>query len=61
MQFLNLNLSGEMAQLLQHIQETYVPCLIKGTNKTILEQVCVHGNQLFEERARNVIWTYRRI
>ena len=59
MQFLNPNISGEMAQLLQHNQEKYVPCLSNGNNKTILEQVSLHGDQLFEERARNVIWTYR--
>ena len=59
MQFLNPNVSGEMAQLLQHNQENYVPCLKKGTTRTILEQVSLHGDQLFEERARNVIWTYR--
>ena len=59
MQFLNPNVSGEMAQLLQHNQEKYVPCLTKGTVKTILEKVPLHGDQLFEERARNVIWTYR--
>jgi len=59
MQFLNPNVSGEMAQLLQHNQEKYVPCLTEGTNKTILEQIPLHGDQLFEERARNVIWTYR--
>ena len=55
MQFLNSNVSGEMAQLLQHNQEKYVPCLTKGTNKTILEKVPLHGDQLFEESARNVI------
>ena len=59
MQFLNPNVSGEMAQLLQQNQEKYVPCLTKGTNKTILEKVPLHGDQLFEESARNVIWTYR--
>ena len=58
MQFLNPNVSGEMAQLLQHNQENYVTCLNKGTTKTI-EQVSLHGDQLFEERAQNVIWTYR--
>lgn len=59
MQFLNPNVSGEMVQLLQHNQEKYVPCLSNGNNKTILEQVSLHGDQLFEERARNVICTYR--
>lgn len=59
MQFLNPNVSGEMAQLLQHNQEKYVPRQNKGTNKTILEQVSLHSDQFFEEHARNVIWTYR--
>ena len=59
MQFMNPNVSGEMAQLLQHNQEKYVPCLTEGTIKTILEQIPLNGDQLFEERARNVIWTYR--
>lgn len=54
MQFLNPNVSGEMAQLLQHNQEHYVPRLTKASNKIILEKI-----PLFEERARNVIWTYR--
>lgn len=59
MRFLNPNVSGEMAQRLQHNQEKYVPCLTKGTEKIILEHVPLHGDQLFEECARNVIWTYR--
>ena len=59
MQFLNPNVPGEMVQLLQHNREKYVPCLTKGTNKTILEKVPLHGDQLFKKRARNVIWTYR--
>ena len=58
MQFLNPNVSGDMAQLLQHNQERYVPHL-DGENKAILTQVPLHGDQLFEERARNVIWTFR--
>ena len=48
MQFLNPNVSGEMAQLLQHNQEKYVPCLSNGNNKTILEQVSLHGDQLLK-------------
>ena len=57
MQFLNPNVSGDMAQLLQHKQEKYVhvPCLTHGTKKTILTQIPLHGDQLFEERSRNVI------
>lgn len=39
---------------LQHNQEHYVPLLTKASNKIILENI-----PLFEERARNVIWTYR--
>lgn len=59
MQFLNPNVAGDMAQLLQKNQENYVPCLANGTKKTIVTQVPLHGDQLFEERARNVIWTFR--
>lgn len=59
MQFLNPNVSGDMAQLLQHNHEKYVPRLTNATKKTILTQIHLHGDQLFEERARNVIWTYR--
>ncbi|XP_020611971.1 uncharacterized protein LOC110050397 [Orbicella faveolata] len=59
MQFLNPNVAGDMAQLLQHNQEKYVPCLINENKKKILAQIPLHGDQLFEERARNVIWTYR--
>lgn len=59
MQFLNPNVAGDMAQLLQKNQENYVPCLTNGTKKTIVTQIPLHGDQLFEERARNVIWTFR--
>ena len=37
----------------------YVPCLTNENNKTILGRIPLHGDQLFEERARNVIWTCR--
>ena len=59
MQFLNPNVAGDMAQLFQHNQENNVPCLINEDKKTVLAQIPLHGDQLFEERARNVIWTYR--
>lgn len=59
MEFLNPNISGEMAQLLVHNQEKYVPCSTKEDKRTILACIPLHGDQLFEERARNVIWTYR--
>ena len=39
--------------------KTLVPLLTNGTKKTILGQIPLHGDQLFEEQARNVIWTYR--
>lgn len=59
MEFLNPNVSGDMAQLLIHDQEKFVPCLHKDTGKVVLETIPLHGDQLFEERARNVIWTYQ--
>ena len=36
-----------------------VPCLETETKKVILESVPLHGDQLFEERARNTAWTFR--
>ena len=59
MEFLNPNVAGDMAQLLVHNQEKFVPCLETETKKVILESVPLHGDQLFEERARNTAWTYR--
>ena len=59
MEFLNPNVTGDMAQLLQHNQEKFVPTLIKGEQKTLLTSIPIHGDQLFEERARNVKWTFR--
>ena len=44
MEFLNPNVTAEMAQILTNYQEKYVP---------------VHGDQLFEERSRNVQWTFQ--
>ena len=61
MEFLNPNVSGDMAQLLQHNQEKFVPCvkLAGEEEKTVVSSIPLHEDQLFEERARNVIWTYR--
>ena len=53
--FKNPNVSGDMADILQHLQETYVPC---DENK-VLKPVILHGDQLTEERARHVQWTFR--
>lgn len=60
MEFLNPNVAGDMAQLLQHNQEKYVPVIVKeDSTSTVLAFIRLHGNQLFEERARNVTWTFR--
>ena len=61
MEFLNPNVSGDMAQLLQHNQEKYVPVMVKEQDSTTTVLACIplHGDQLFEERARNVKWTFR--
>ena len=53
--FKNPNVSGDMTDILQHLQETYVPC---DENK-VLKPVILHGDQLTEERARHVQWTFR--
>ena len=58
MQFLNPNIGSEMAQLMISNQEKCVPTLKTGTETFILKSVPFHGDQLFEERARNIQWTY---
>ena len=55
LQFLNSNKSGEMADILKTLQNKYVA----KTDAEILHPTIVHGDQLTEERARNVQWTYR--
>lgn len=47
-----------MAQLLVTDQEKYVPCTTVDGNPEVLTQIPLHGDQLFEERARNVQWTF---
>lgn len=61
MEFLNPNVSGDMAQLLQHNQEKYVPVMVneRDSTSTVLACISMHGDQLFEGRARNVKWTFR--
>ena len=60
MEFVNANVSGEMAQLMISNQERYVPTITNASgDKEITSPVPMHGDQLFEERARNVEWTYR--
>ena len=55
MEFLNPNVAGDMAQLLVHNQEKFVPCLETETQKVILESVPLHGDQLFEEREPEIL------
>lgn len=52
---MNTNKSGDMAELLKKFQEEYVP--LDGNQ--VLCKTIVHGDQLTEERARNVQWTYK--
>ena len=59
MEFYNPNIAGEMAQLLIKNQNKYVPSCGNGESKKIITPIPFHGDQLFEERARNVIWTFQ--
>ena len=53
--FLNTNKSGDMADLLKKFQEQHVPM----KDAKVLHKTVIHGDQLTEERARNVQWTYK--
>jgi len=53
--FMNTNKSGDMADLLKKFQKEHVPM----KNGQVLHKMVVHGDQLTEERARNVQWTYK--
>lgn len=61
MEFLNPNVTGDMAQLLQHNQEKYALVMVneQDSTSTVLAWIPLHGDQLFEERARSVKWTFR--
>lgn len=60
MDFLNPNISGEMAQLLLNNQEKYVPIVQSDQGcKKVVTPIPLIGDQLFEERARNVKWTFQ--
>ena len=52
---MNTNKSGDMAELLKRFQEEHVP----KVDDQVLHKTIVHGDQLTEERARNVQWTYK--
>jgi len=54
LEFSNTNISGEMAQYLMSLQSKYVPQLKKDERNVILERIFLDGDQLTEERARNV-------
>jgi len=59
MEFYNPNVASEMAEILKNYQKNYVPSATYNSNKHVLGHVPVHGDQLFEERARNVQITFR--
>lgn len=59
MEFFNPNVTADMAQILKDYQSKYVPCFASDNKKEVVATVPVHGDQLFEERARNVEWTFR--
>ena len=59
MEFYNPNIASEMAQLLISNQDKYVPTLKTDNETVILKSVPFHGDQLFEERARNTQWVYQ--
>jgi hypothetical protein len=59
LQFKNPNVASEMANLLITNQEKYVPKSCLDDNKQILRPVAFHGDQHFQERARNTKWTYQ--
>lgn len=48
-----------MAQYLMSVQEKYVPQLTQGDSKMILQPIFLDGDQLTEERARNVQWVFQ--
>jgi hypothetical protein len=51
--------ASEMAQFLISNHEKYVPSYGEKNEKTIIQTVPLHGDQLFEERARNTQWTFQ--
>jgi len=50
--------AGEMAQILKSNQEKYVPLASVDDEKKVLLRVAQHGDQLYEERGRNVQWAF---
>jgi len=58
-EFFNPNVGSEMAQLMLSNQQKYVPTLKTKEETVILKPIPFHGDQLFEERARNIQWVYQ--
>lgn len=59
LEFIDANVSGEMAQLIISNQDRYVPTITTTDGiREIICQVPMYGDQ-FEECARNVQWTFR--
>lgn len=48
-----------MAQFLISHQDKYVPSCSNTLGEFTVHQVPLHGDQLFEERARNAQWTFQ--
>lgn len=48
-----------MAQLLMTNHAKYVPSFKTTDGKSVLKSVPFHGDQLFEETARNTQWIYQ--
>lgn len=55
---MNPNTAGEMAQILKSNQDKYVPTSTVNGKASVLVRVAQHGDQLFEERGRNVQWAF---
>jgi hypothetical protein len=48
-----------MVKLLQTNQDKYVLSIKRAGQNVILEQIPLHGDQLFEERSRNAKWSFQ--
>jgi hypothetical protein len=60
MDFQNPNVAGEMAQMLLNNHKKYVPTTSSSADSTDTAAIIpLHGDQIFEERARNVQWTFQ--
>ena len=59
MEFENPNVAADMSQILRASTRNMYPAFQDGNNGKVLAAVPLHGDQLLEERARNVQWTLR--